>query len=377
MKNIKIVAPLSSLSERTRLYKLTLFLHDGLGYKNIKHVGWERIPGEREEKRFDFEIEKKIILEGGGYGTKKVRWLYFMWMIKVFFHCLKFGKKDIVWALGFESAFPAMVASKIKGFSLVFDDADRFSMIFKFPSIIDKILKFFEKLTSRNVMYHVVPGEERYNFASKKFYVLKNTPSESQLEKAKQISENLEKPANFVININGWLGSGRGMNEALALVNRIETEDIKILLIGKLDCESADELAEHKNVIYRGKLSNAETLANYFISDLVLTYYDPKLEINQYAESNKWGDAIKTGIGIIVNEEVKSAKFIKENDLGIIVPYNDIDALVHEIQTLLKNPAKLEKLKSNAQQYSEIMPFYEDQLIQLFKKINNEKEESR
>lgn len=372
MKNIKIVAPLSSLSERTRLYKLTLFLHDDLGYKNISHIGWERIPGEREEKRFDFEIDKKIILEGGGYGTGKVKWLYFLWMIKTFFYCLKFGKKDIVWALGFESAFPAMVASKIKGFKLVFDDADRFSMIFKFPSIIDKIIKFFEKLTSRNVTYHVVPGAERYDFPSKKFYILKNTPSESQIEKAKQISENLEKPANFVININGWLGSGRGMQEALALTNRLETEDFKIVLIGKLDCEAAETLAKHKNVLYKGKLSNAETLANYFISDMVLTYYDPKLEINQYAESNKWGDAIKTGIGIIVNEEVKSAKFIKDNDLGIIVPYNDVNALVAQVQKVLNNSEELKRIKQNSKNYSSVMLYYEDQLKELFKKIDHE-----
>lgn len=372
MKNIKIVAPLSSLSERTRLYKLTLFLYHELGYKNISHVGWERIPGEREEKRFDFEIDKKIILEGGGYGSGKVKWLYFMWMIKTFFYCFKFGKNDIVWALGFESAFPAMLASKIKGFKIVFDDADRFSMIFKFPSIIDKTIKFFEKLTSRNVTYHVVPGAERYDFSSKKFYVLKNTPSESQLEKAKQISENLVKPANFVININGWLGAGRGMQEALTLVERLEKEDLKILLIGKLDCEAADQLAAHKNVIYKGKLSNAETLANYFISDLVLTYYDPKLEINQYAESNKWGDAIKTNIGIIVNEEVKSAKFIKENKLGIIVPYQDTDALVEAVRTVIEDEAKLAEIKSNSAQYSYIMPYYENQLTELFKKINNE-----
>ena len=371
-KKIKIVAPLSSLSERTRLYKLTLFLHDELGYEEISHVGWERIPGEREEKRFDFEIDKKIILKGGGYGTGKVKWLYFMWMIKTFFYCFKFKKNDVVWALGFESAFPAMLASKIKGFKVVFDDADRFSMIFKFPSIVDKIIKFFEKRTSRNVTFHVVPGAERYNFASKKFYVLKNTPSESQVEKAKQISENLEKPARFVININGWLGSGRGMREALSLVNQLENEDFKILLIGKLDCEAAEQLSQHKNVIYKGKLSNAETLANYFLSDLVFTYYDPKLEINQYAESNKWGDAIKTKIGIIVNEEVKSAKFIKENNLGIIVPYNDVDALISEIKQLLANDAKLKELKSNAEQYSYIMPYYEDQLKELFKKIKNE-----
>jgi hypothetical protein len=373
MKNIKIVAPLSSISERTRLYKLTLFLHDKLGYKNIEHIGWERERGESEEKRFDFKIEKKIILKGGGYGTRKVKKMYFLWLIKTFFYYFKLGRKDIVWALGFESALPAMIVSKIKGFEVIYDDADRFSMIFKFPPVVEKLIQFLEVKTSRNVDYHVVPGLERYNFKSNKFFVLKNTPSEVQIEKAKEISFGLEKPANFVININGWLGSGRGMNEALELVNNLDNDNIKIILIGKLDCQAANTLAKHKNVIYKGVLSNAETLANYFLSDMVFTYYDPILEINQYAESNKWGDAIKTGIGIIVNDEVKSAKFVREQQLGIVVPYGDTDVLISEVKNIIQNPLKLNEIKRNINQYSKTIPFYENQLFDLFKKIRNEK----
>jgi hypothetical protein len=144
MKKINIIAPLSSLSERTRLYKLSVFLNKTLGYEEVTHVGWERIPGEREEKRLDFQINKNIILEGGGYGTSKVKKLYFLWLIKTLFHCFKFNKNDVVWALGFESAFPAMLVSKIKGFKVVFDDADRFSMIFKFPRPIDLLLRYID-----------------------------------------------------------------------------------------------------------------------------------------------------------------------------------------------------------------------------------------
>ncbi|NQY07871.1 MAG: hypothetical protein HRT68_17160, partial [Flavobacteriaceae bacterium] len=185
MKRINIIAPLSSLSERTRLYKLSIFLNKKLGYEELTHIGWERIEGEREEKRLDFKINKKIILKGGGYGTSKVKPLYFLWLIKSFFYALKLNKKDIVWALGFESAFPAMMASKIIGFQVVFDDADRFSMIFNFPGPVNSLIRYLEKVTSRNVAYHVVPGKQRYDFSSKKFFELKNTPSQSQLEIAK------------------------------------------------------------------------------------------------------------------------------------------------------------------------------------------------
>jgi uncharacterized protein HemX len=162
------------------------------------------------------------------------------------------------------------------------------------------------------------------------------------------------------------------MKEALTMMNNLDNDNIKIILIGKLDCEAAIALKNHKNVIYKGMLSNAETLAHYYISDLVLTYYDPKLEINQYAESNKWGDAIKTGIGIIVNDEVKSATFIKENKLGVSIPYFDVDNLILAVDSLSNNQDRLEQLKSNAKQYSPLMPFYEDQLKNIFNSLNNE-----
>jgi len=172
--HIIIVAPLSSLSLRTRLYKLALFL-DKLQCPKITHIAWERLPGERKEHRLDFEIKKHVLLEGGGYGSGR-RYLYMLWMIRVFFYGFRIKKSEIVWALGFESAFPLLLASKIKGFKLYFDDADRFSMLVK-----NKTLRFFiqklEILTSRNVYKHVIPSIERYSFRSDTFFLMNNIPS--------------------------------------------------------------------------------------------------------------------------------------------------------------------------------------------------------
>ena len=67
-----IVAPISSLSKRTRLYKLAVFLHTN-NIKSIVHIGWERIKGERKEIELGFKIDKKIIQTGGGYGGSKIK----------------------------------------------------------------------------------------------------------------------------------------------------------------------------------------------------------------------------------------------------------------------------------------------------------------
>ena len=150
-EKVIFLAPLSAISRRLRLYKISNHLHREFPKLQVTHVGWERIKGEEEEVGLPYSVNKKIILRGGGYGGSLVKYLYFIWMLRSFFYCLNFTKNDVVWALGFESAFPAFLASKVRKFKVVFDDADRFSLLFKFPKPISQIIQYFERLTSRNV----------------------------------------------------------------------------------------------------------------------------------------------------------------------------------------------------------------------------------
>jgi len=99
-----IVAPLSAISTRTRLFKLTKFLISERKVY-VTHFAWERVLGESDEKGV-FDIKKRILLRGGGYGNTKIKLLYFIWMIKVFLSSFFIKKNTKVWALGFESAFP-------------------------------------------------------------------------------------------------------------------------------------------------------------------------------------------------------------------------------------------------------------------------------
>lgn len=359
------MAPISSLSRRTRLYKVTSFLYEE-GVRNIKHIAWERIPGESKEHAFDFEINKEIILKGGGYGGSTVRKFYFIWMLKLFIKSFSIKRSEVVWALGFESAFPLLLASKIKGFKLYFDDADRFSMLFNFPKPVKMLMQFFEKITSRHVYKHVIPVLERYDFSSNKFYILQNTPSESEIDKAKEITKSIDWiKASVVININGWLGSGRGMKIALALRNALDKKDVAFILVGKLDCLEAKELAQKENVQYLGEVSNADALSSYLASDFVFTYYDPSSVINTLAASNKWGDAIKTGIGVIVNSEVITANYLHEAGVSVSYPYDNVKDLSTTISEYISDGSKIKVIKENSRNISNEFGYFENQLEKL------------
>jgi hypothetical protein len=367
-----VVAPLSSISKRLRLFKITKFLYN-MGINNFEHIAWERNTGECVEQGLSFSLKKTIILRGGGYGGFKVRLMYLLWMIKVFFISFKIKKTDIVWALGFESAFPLLLAKKIKGFKLYFDDADRFSMTFKSPFPINKLIEKMEIITSKNAYKHLIPVKERYGFKSDKFHILQNTPSKSEVDAALNLFQQQEWiKKKIVININGWLGNGRGMNVALQLYDELENEDVGFILAGKLDCEAATQLALKEKVQYLGNVSNAQALASYFASDFVFTYYNPNVKINRLAASNKWGDAIFTDTGIIVNNEVLTSKGFSENGVTISFPYNDIKNLADEIRHYLYNPDKKNAIKSKIVQERSKISYFEEQLNSVFHSICKE-----
>lgn len=344
MESLYVIAPVSALSKRLRLYKLVSYIHNQYPNCKIKHLGWERNLGESVEDRLStVKIEKKVLLKGGGYGGKKVKLMYLLWMARVFTHSFFIPKGTKVWALGFETAFPLLPMSKIKKFDIYFDDADRFSMVFRFPQPMKSLIQKLEEFTSRNVYKHIVPSLSRYDFESSKFFVLKNLPSEKELIHAKNIyADKIWPKSKLVIYVNGWLGKNRGMDVALKISKAFNVEDLIILLAGRIDCEEAKELSHQPNVKYLGELNNAEALAVYYASDYVLTYYNPNVEINRLAESNKWGDAKATGCGVIVNKEVSS--FIgSAND--IVCPYLSTDLLITVLKEL-KRKDKESKLKT-------------------------------
>ena len=374
MNNLKkppvyIVAPLSSLSKRTRLFKLSLYLHNK-GYDFITHFGWERIKGEAKETDILFDVKKNIILRGAGYGGLMVKVYYVFWMIKVFFKSFFIRRNSIVWALGFESAFPLLLGSKIIGYKVLFDDADRFSMLMSFPRPLNYIIRYLEKVTSRWSFLHIIPVQERYDFNSSKFYLLPNMPSFSEIEKAIKIQDRLVRPnSKLIININGWLGSGRGMGTALKIYNKLSSHDIHFVLVGRLDCSEAFELSNKDNVTYLGQVSNYEALSSYLISDFVLTYYDPALPINRYAASNKWGDALKLGTGIIVNIEVDTAQYLVDANVTLSFAYDDVDRLSDKLLWYLSDTSRIENIKIKSSKLGDSFGYFEDQLDALINKL--------
>ncbi len=333
---------------------------------------------DRSEEAFAREatqgVTNRIILQGGGYGGSRTRLYYPLWMLAVFCQALRLPKGGTWYCLGFESAFPALIVSKWKRAKLIFDDADRFSMIVRLPRPLQKLLVSAERWASRHADVHIVPGYSRYEWHGANMRLLRNSPTMQQFLTAQEISAGFDTGTNsqgFTIYVNGWVGETRGAPVFLAAMKQLASQrpDAKLLVIGRGDKGAFGELITLSNVEYHTEVPQETALAYYYASDLVLTYYDPAIDINRHAESNKWGDCAFCGVPFVVNSEVETASSFVAAGAAFAVPYHDIEGLVELVTHCMDNPQQLRQSQAALTGFRHEFPPFDSALAEIMASI--------
>ncbi|WP_144389515.1 glycosyltransferase [Pigmentiphaga sp. NML080357] len=366
---IIFLAPLPAFRKRTRLAKMVKVFH-GRGLRSTL-LGWERRSGELEVLRWEGDgVSEHTILRGGGYVSAKARAMYPLWMIVVFFTVLRLGKGKTLFCLGWETAFPARVAAMFTKARIVFDDADRFSMLIRLPRLLKQLLVGLEKWTSRKSFLHVVPGWSRYEWRVPSMLLLRNTPLREDFEAAR-IAAPPRLDVDLVIYVNGWINWDTGSPIFLKALDRLCEMKVNVVMhiAGRVVSESGEALIRHPNVIFHGELKQREALALYPASDIVLTYYDPVVAINPHAESNKWGDCIYFGTPFIVNEEVETAKHFAEAKAAWQVPYQDADGLASLLKKISERRDLLDSARRALHTFRDAYPPYDVQLSEILTRL--------
>lgn len=366
-KEVVLIAPLPAISKRTRLAKMVpVILAEG--YK-VAFFGWEREEGELEYLRsVDINVTEKTILRGGGYAKSQARLMYPLWMLLVFFRVLFLKRNSVLFCLGWETAFPARLAAFFSGAKVIFDDADRFSMIIRLPNFAQKILVALERWTSRTVTLHVIPSFSRYEWAHSRMWELRNSPMLADMESA-QHNPPVRSAAELVVYANGWIGESRGAPIFLRALDLIAERglDIQMVIAGRVTGAGAERLTQHPKVKFLGEVSQSEALSWYSAVDVLLTYYDPAVSINRKAESNKWGDAVFFKTPFIVNSEVETADLFVKRGAAWAVPYQDVAALVDLLELLLKNRAMIDEAARLAAQFRSEYPLFDERVREILK----------
>jgi hypothetical protein len=369
-KEIIFIAPLPAILKRTRIAKMVSVLLDN-GY-SVAFYGWQRRRGEASETPYNNPlVSEGNLLTGGGYASRLARMMYPIWMLVVFFKVLWLGREKDIFCLGWETAFPALLASRITKANIVFDDADRFSLIIRLPWKFHAGLKRLEKWASHKAVLHIVPGLSRYEWQHDTMMVLKNAPTRADFKTAMEAAPECGSH-DLILYANGWIGQTRGAGIFLEAMDQIQSLglDVRMHVAGRVDSEDGEKLTRHPLVYFHGEVSQAKALALYPISDVVLTYYDPAISINKLAESNKWGDCVFLETPFMVNEEVQTAERFVDKGAAFAVKYSDVSGLIGFVQDMISDKKFLEDARLNTQLFKDEFPPFDDQFLTLIYKLN-------
>ncbi len=343
---INMIAPSGTPHRRVRLAKTMKLLADNYE-QDIIYWGWRRQENEPLADGMDGVVKNRALISGGGYRSKKARLYYLWWMARVFFAVLFTGPRR-VYALGLETALPVWLASRIRRrVKYVFDDADRLVLIWSLPAPVERVIKWFERKVSADAITHIIPSSARYDYQTDTMVEVFNMPDAAQIEGALKLAKTSAKRKTgqkLMVYVNGWLDPTRGLtliDGAVSALAKRGRKDIAFkVAVGNLTAEPP-AFFNHAFVTYLGSLTHLKSMAEYKSSDVVLTFYDPAIRINQFAIPNKWGDAIAMETPVIVNDGVRTATPLTDIGAAFTTPFDDPEALADLLERLADNPKEI------------------------------------
>ena len=94
-----------------------------------------------------------------------------------------------------------------------------------------------------------------------------------------------------------------------------------MIVAGNIIDKYGEKLIDLPNVEYLGYVSQHILFDRIKNCSGIFSLYDPNLDINRIAASNKLYDGLMLGVPIITNSEIVAANFVEENKIGITLPF--------------------------------------------------------
>ena len=281
---------------------------------DVTFWGWNRNKMHHENGKL---MSCDYIMSGGGFGSKRLIFLYPIWMIKLFFKTLfaKLEDENII-VVNFDSALPVYLASFFRKIDYIYEIHDEFALSYKFPKFIKKVIQSVDRAIMRKAKCVIHVDKNRVNYEKCKYIIIENSPSDYFNGSEKRSYGDIDKTFAVIGNIS----KGRGIEHIYNFAK--EQPKINLLLVGKFYDEKMQNLLKTlDNVDYYDYMPQKDLWQHLSKCCAIFSLYDPSLEINRLAASNKVYDAMMMGIPVITNKEVVNSSFIHENNIGIVINY--------------------------------------------------------
>lgn len=317
------------------------------GY-NVSLIIWQR----SWPFSVDPDVDVKSLKIDVPVGNFKTLFYFPIWWIFMSYWLFKM-EWDVIHSVNFDTYIFALLTAKIKRKPVVYDIFDYYGDVM--VGFLRPMITFMDDLLMRYTDVIIIADSSRISQIAKgiknHIVTINNTPDEvhfSKVEGNRSIKDEME---GFTIFLGGKITEQRGTDIILTAFKDIE--DAYLVIKGFCSEE------EYKKYL----LNMTESMNNVDIDldgvpydeiiqgtvncDLTLALYDPTFPNNRYASPNKLFEAMAAGIPIIVNENTSMADIVQAENCGMVIPYNDVDAVRKAIFMMKNNPQLKEKMGAN------------------------------
>ena len=245
-------------------------------------------------------------------------------------------RPDVIHAIDFDTAWPALVAARLTRASLVYDIFDFYSemILLALPPALRRYLARAERRMIERADLVVLPDirrQEQFGGARPKRLVeILNVPEDRRIA--------AEPARDFTVFYGGMIAKDRGLVDLLAAC---EATGAKFIVAGHGPDEASllPELESSPVCLYLGTVPYEEVLRQTAACHVVAALYDPAIPNNRLAAPNKLFDAMMFAKPVVISDGISAAEVVRNVGCGIVVPYADRAALQSALERFMLDSA--------------------------------------
>lgn len=269
-----------------------------------------------------------------------------LWWLYVAFQLL-ISEYDFIHAINFDSIIPSGIIAKIKRKPIIYEMFDPYEDLIALPLFLRNSLLFIDKIFMRIANAVIVVDESRikeFNGIPNDVVIIYNSPPDL----IKNFQNNYMKDNIFQIFYAGSINRSRPIDKVIEAISTLDDVELLIAGFGE-DAKKVERLSlQHpKKIKFIGKINYDTVISLTLSSDLLFSFYDPKIPVAMFAASNKLFEAMMCGKPILVSSYGAMTDIVEKENCGLAIDSTSTEEIRNAVTKLKLDRDLCLKLGSN------------------------------
>jgi glycosyltransferase involved in cell wall biosynthesis len=247
---------------------------------------------------------------------------------------------NVVIPQNLECLAPIWLIAKLRRTKIIYDIADFYSdtNIPASMQFLRKIIASTERFFIERVNATIIVDDSRFEqlaeIPREKVIVVYNSPEDHYEELDIASASKKRSDDTFRLFYGGVISADRNLFTLADVADGMSNVKLIVAGFGAKEAEFRDYISNKKNIEFIGRVDHSKIIELTYESDCIVALYDPRVPNNLLASPNKLFEAMMCAKPVIVSSRTSMSAIVRNEQCGIIVDYDDVNAIQRAVQTL-------------------------------------------